>query len=62
MGITCGQMPEHWAHDIQSAKVAGIDGFALNIGPSDHWTVTQLQHAYEKAADTGDFSLFLSFE
>ncbi len=50
------------AHDINCAKVAGIDGFALNIGPSDSWTWTQLHHAYEEAVRVGGFVLFLSFE
>jgi glucan endo-1,3-alpha-glucosidase len=42
--------------------MAGIDGFALNIGPSDSWTGTQLYYAYEEAARIGGFVLFLSFE
>ncbi len=31
--------------EINTAKQAGIDGFALNIGPSDPWTNTQLHQA-----------------
>lgn len=62
VGLTCGQTPEQWVNDIDSAKTAGIDGFALNIGPSDSWTWTQLDHAYEEAVRLGGFSLFLSFE
>jgi hypothetical protein len=42
--------------------MAGIDGFALNIGPSDSWTGTQLYYAYGEAVRLGSFSLFLSFE
>jgi glucan endo-1,3-alpha-glucosidase len=42
--------------------VAGIDGFALNVGFSNHWTSIQLDHAYGAAEHSGGFSLFLSFE
>ncbi|KAL2264472.1 hypothetical protein VTK26DRAFT_37 [Humicola hyalothermophila] len=62
VGLTCGQSSEQWARDIQTAKEAGIDGFALNIGPSDSWTNTQLNYAYTIAEQIGDFSLFLSFD
>ncbi|KAL2129258.1 hypothetical protein VTI74DRAFT_8012 [Chaetomium olivicolor] len=62
VGLTCGQAPEQWAHEIKTAKEAGIDGFALNIGPGDPWTCTQLDHAYSVAECTGGFSLFLSFD
>lgn len=62
MGLTCGQSPERWAHEIRTAKEAGIDGFALNIGPSDPWTNEQLYYAYVNAEEIGDFTLFLSFE
>lgn len=47
---------------MQCAKDCGIDGFALNIGPSDPWTETQLDLAYSAAEQIGDFVLFLSFE
>ncbi|KAK4153837.1 glycoside hydrolase [Chaetomidium leptoderma] len=62
VGVTCDQTPEQWAHDITCAKAAGIDGFALNIGPSDHWTSTQLEHAYRVAEHFGGFTLFVSFD
>ncbi|KAK3942588.1 glycoside hydrolase [Diplogelasinospora grovesii] len=62
VGLTHGQSSAHWAHDIKCAKDAGIDGFALNIGPADPWTLTQLRHAYEAAEEAGDFVLFLSFD
>jgi len=51
-----------WTHDIETAKEAGIDGFALNIGPADPWTEQQLDQAYYVAEKIGDFVLFLSFE
>ena len=44
------------------AKDCGIDGFALNIGPSDPWTESQLNLAYSAAEQVGDFVMFLSFE
>lgn len=47
---------------MQCAKDCGIDGFALNIGPCDPWTETQLDVAYSAAEQIGDFVLFLSFE
>lgn len=42
----------------------GIDGFALNIGPNDHYTMPQLRQAYSAASSLfgGRFVLFLSFD
>jgi hypothetical protein len=62
VGLACHQTREKWAHEIKTAQAAGIDGFALNIGPSDHWTETQLEFAYREAEQTPGFSLFISFE
>ncbi|KAK4133767.1 glycoside hydrolase family 71 protein [Trichocladium antarcticum] len=62
VGLTCDQSPEQWAHDVDSAKESGIDGFALNVGPSDPWTSTQLDEAYRNAEESGDFTLFISFD
>ncbi|KAK4187067.1 glycoside hydrolase [Podospora australis] len=62
VGLTCHQAVEQWSHDVKTAKEAGIDGFALNIGPSDPWTETQLCHAYHEAEQVGDFVVFLSFD
>ncbi|KAL2022037.1 hypothetical protein VTK56DRAFT_6277 [Thermocarpiscus australiensis] len=62
VGLTCGQSPSQWTHDIQTARAAGIDGFALNIGPSDPWTDAQLHLAYTIAEQLGDFFLFISFD
>ncbi|KAK3349481.1 glycoside hydrolase, partial [Lasiosphaeria hispida] len=62
IGLTCEQPPHQWAHDIRTAKEAGIDGFALNIGPSDFWTEIQLHQAYQAAEQAGGFVLFLSFD
>ena len=47
-------------HDMKSAKKAGIDAFALNIG-KDGWAETQLGYAYESAANNG-MSVFISFD
>ncbi|KAL2162356.1 hypothetical protein VTH06DRAFT_7269 [Thermothelomyces fergusii] len=62
VGVTCNQPPERWVQDIAAAQRAGIDGFALNIGPSDPWTWTQLDHAYRAAERSGCFYLFISFD
>lgn len=62
VGLTCGQMPAQWSHDIATATDAGIDGFALNIGPSDSWNTVQLDYAYGIAEQFNDFVVFISFE
>lgn len=46
--------------DMQKAKAAGIDAFALNIG-LDTYTEKQLDFAYKSAADNG-FKVFISFD
>ncbi|KAL1961170.1 hypothetical protein VTO42DRAFT_3115 [Malbranchea cinnamomea] len=46
--------------DMQRAKSAGIDGFALNIG-TDPYSDQQLQLAYESAANN-DMKVFISFD
>ncbi|QYS95495.1 Carbohydrate-binding module family 24 protein [Trichoderma simmonsii] len=46
--------------DMQRAKAAGIDAFALNIG-TDDYTVTQLNYAYQSAANNG-MKVFISFD
>ncbi|KAF2639551.1 hypothetical protein P280DRAFT_480990 [Massarina eburnea CBS 473.64] len=46
--------------DMQQAKAAGIDAFALNIG-LDSYTETQLNYAYQSAADNG-MKVFISFD
>ena len=47
-------------NDMQQAKAAGIDAFALNIG-IDSYTNTQLEFAYESAHSNG-MSVFISFD
>ncbi|KAK4145665.1 glycoside hydrolase [Dichotomopilus funicola] len=62
VGLTCNQPRRHWEHDVRTAKSAGIDGFALNIGPSDYWTETQLDYAYNAAECSRGFYIFISFD
>ncbi|KAK0648228.1 glycoside hydrolase [Cercophora newfieldiana] len=62
LGLTLNQTLSQWRHDITSAKNASIDGFALNIGAGDHFTLDSLHDAYDVAAEIGNFSLFLSFD
>ncbi|MCJ1224641.1 hypothetical protein MMC12_001286 [Toensbergia leucococca] len=62
IGNTAGSTPDDWADDIEKAKDAGIDGFALNIAPGDSYTGTSLTNAYNAADSAGNFSLFLSFD
>ena len=62
MGLTSGQTTEQWQKDISAAKASSVDGFALNIGPNDAWTQTQLQLAYSAAEAAGGFSMFISFD
>lgn len=45
---------------MRRAKSLGIDAFALNIG-TDSYTDTQLNYAYESAADNG-MKVFISFD
>lgn len=63
-GLTDGHTYEDWNQEILAAHAAGIDGFALNIGPNDHYTMPQLRQAYAAATSLfgGRFVLFLSFD
>ncbi|KAM3072132.1 Protein memo1 [Clarireedia jacksonii] len=61
MGITTNRASaSDYDKDIQLAKGAGIDAFALNIG-IDNSTDTQLSYAYSSAA-SNNFKVFLSFD
>ncbi|KAK3319627.1 glycoside hydrolase [Cercophora scortea] len=62
VGLTYMQSAEQWGYDIGNASAAAIDGFALNIGPSDSYTLDSLRHAYDAAAKFDNFTLFLSFD
>lgn len=61
MGNTYGQTIDDWDRDIQLAKAAHIDGFALNAGPSDSFGVDQINLAYQ-SAESNNFKLFISFD
>lgn len=63
-GLTDGHTYEDWNQEILAAHAAGIDGFALNIGPNDHYTMPQLRQAYSAASSLlgGRFVMFLSFD
>ncbi|MCJ1357376.1 MAG: hypothetical protein MMC33_007372 [Icmadophila ericetorum] len=50
-----------WESDIQAAKAAGLDGFALNIG-NDDYTGQQLSNAFSAAEAIGNFQMFISFD
>ncbi|KAL4948395.1 glycosyl hydrolase family 71-domain-containing protein [Aspergillus filifer] len=54
------QSAADYDRDMQQAKDLGIDAFALNIGV-DPFTDTQLQYAYESAANN-DMKVFISFD
>ncbi|KAI5809829.1 putative alpha 1,3-glucanase, GH71 family [Peziza echinospora] len=60
-GLTASYNQDTWTADINAAKAAGIDGFALNIGPTDAWTETQLDNAYAVADKLG-FKMLISFD
>ncbi|KAM7213376.1 glycoside hydrolase [Rhypophila decipiens] len=62
VGLTFNQTTEQWTKDIAAAHAASIDGFALNIGASDHHTLEALQQAYKVAAKFDDFTLFISYD
>ncbi|KAI9822506.1 MAG: hypothetical protein M1827_000225 [Pycnora praestabilis] len=62
VGNSAGSTYDDWVDDVQKAKDAHIDGFALNIAPQDTYTDTSLQNAYNAADAAGNFTLFLSFD
>lgn len=68
MEVTCAQIgitsdrhsPSDYDDDMKRAKSLGIDAFALNIGV-DPYTDTQLELAYDSAANNG-MKVFISFD
>ncbi|KAI9707599.1 MAG: hypothetical protein M1836_000560 [Candelina mexicana] len=62
IGNSANMATADWTDDIQKAKDAHIDGFALNIAPTDTYTDSSLRAAYDAANALGGFSLFLSFD
>lgn len=61
MGNTFAYGPSDWENDINLAKAAGIDAFALNIAAQTDYNDAQLNNAY-RAAESLGFKLFLSFD
>ncbi|KAJ9617013.1 Glucan endo-1,3-alpha-glucosidase agn1 [Cladophialophora chaetospira] len=66
VGNTYSYTLADWAHEIEVAANASIDGFALNIGYLDTinpagFVQAQLNNAYT-AADATNFKLFFSFD
>lgn len=61
MGNTAAYGLADWKKDINLAKAAGIDAFALNIAAQTEYTNDQLENAY-RAAESLGFKLFLSFD
>ncbi|KAL8936966.1 MAG: hypothetical protein Q9216_004663, partial [Gyalolechia sp. 2 TL-2023] len=61
VGNTYAYTPSDWANDINLAKAAGIDAFALNIAAHTDYNNAQLDQAYD-AAESAGFKLFLSFD
>ncbi|WWD19155.1 hypothetical protein CI109_103613 [Kwoniella shandongensis] len=61
VGNTYSYTQAIWADDINQAKAAGIDGFALNYG-RDSWQVPRMNDAYAAAKAQGSFKLFLSMD
>jgi glucan endo-1,3-alpha-glucosidase len=63
LGLTSQQGEFQWRKDMEEAKAAGIEGFALNMADeaTDPWNAEQLALAYDVADDIG-FGLFLSFD
>ena len=59
VGNTYPYTVDDWADDMSLAGKAGIDAFAINIGP-DSWQADQVKNAYQ-AAEQSNFKLFMSF-
>ncbi|KAK3346008.1 glycosyl hydrolase family 71-domain-containing protein [Lasiosphaeria hispida] len=62
VGLCINQTAEHWFDDISSAGASATDGFALNIGAGDDFTLDALRRAYDAASKLDNFTLFLSFD
>ncbi|KAL2010446.1 hypothetical protein VTN00DRAFT_6253 [Thermoascus crustaceus] len=62
VGNAAAMTLEQWKSEINEAKKAHIDGFALNIATQDTFTDAVLQRAYDAAEAVGNFSMFLSFD
>ncbi|KAL1413348.1 hypothetical protein Q8F55_001107 [Vanrija albida] len=60
VGNTYSYTGGDWTSNINAAKAAGLDGFALNLGTED-WQRARTKDAYTAAAAAG-FKLFLSLD
>jgi glucan endo-1,3-alpha-glucosidase len=60
VGNTYSYSRSDWVTDINAARAAGIDGFALNVG-TEQWQRDQAAVAYSAAEGTG-FKMFLSLD
>jgi glucan endo-1,3-alpha-glucosidase len=61
VGNTYTYTKADWTTQINAAKAAGIDGFALNMG-SDSWQPARVADAYAAAVAAGNFKMFFSFD
>ncbi|KAJ7505299.1 glycoside hydrolase [Mycena galericulata] len=62
VGNTFPYTLQDWTDDMNLATSAGVDGFALNVGPDDFQT-TQTNNAYQAAeALDSNFKLFFSLD
>ncbi|ODN93422.1 hypothetical protein L198_05287 [Cryptococcus wingfieldii CBS 7118] len=61
VGIVSTYTQSDWLADMQLAKDAGIDGFALNIGV-DSYSEGQLDLAYAACETLSEFNVFISFD
>jgi glucan endo-1,3-alpha-glucosidase len=61
MGNSYPSDVSNFANAIRVAKGAGIDGFALNIGPDD-WMPDRISKMHNAATQFPGFYLFISFD
>jgi Glycosyl hydrolase family 71 len=62
VGNANGNSVAEWTDDIQLAKAAHIDGFALNIAAQDSSNAASLSNAFTAANQVGGFKMFFSFD
>ena len=61
MGNSYDSNKDSFTNDITLASQAGIDGFALNIGPDD-WMLDRISQMFDAATAFPNFKLFFSFD
>lgn len=63
VGNTYPYTIQTWVSDVQMAKEAGIDGFALNLGAGGNsWQRSRVGDAFTAAETMGGFSMIFSFD